>query len=106
MKTRTIISKPAGGRPEAPVAASAFSHRRSHVSAMPREVAALHVPWCDDEFTIVRPREPIPIERTLNGRHLMLHVGRTAVVLIPSQARRLAYSLLLEAETDRHRVSR
>ena len=78
---------------------SAVPRRSSDVTARPSPVSTpSNARSHEDDFIIVRPREPIPIERTLNGRHLILHFGRTAVVLTASEARRLAYSLLLEAE--------
>ncbi|HJU05304.1 MAG TPA: hypothetical protein VJ692_09115 [Nitrospiraceae bacterium] len=50
-------------------------------------------------MTIVRPTRPIPIEKTLTGRTLVLDIENLRVVLTGQQARRLAYSLLLEAES-------
>ena len=49
--------------------------------------------------TIVRPSRPIPIWQTLTGRQLVMEVGNLGVVLTEQQARRLAYALLLEAES-------
>jgi hypothetical protein len=55
----------------------------------------------ENKLKIIWPTQPIPIERTLNGRNLILSLAKTSVVLTPTQARRLAYSLLLEAEMTR-----
>ena len=48
---------------------------------------------------IVRPANGIPIARSLTGRKLIVHIGKAAIVLSAHEARRLAYALLLEAET-------
>ncbi|WP_447985494.1 hypothetical protein [Nitrospira sp. Nam74] len=103
MKARKITGRPVMARPTVTptiTSGSAISQRRSHRPTTPTPLRALpDTRSHEDDFTIVRPRESIPIERTLNGRRLLLHFGKTTVVLTASEARRLAYSLLLEAET-------